>query len=818
MKYNHQKIEKKWQKIWQKQGYKDFRAVDFSKKKKIYLLSMFPYPSGEGLHVGHVEMYTGPDIVSRYLRHQNYNVLQPIGYDAFGLPAEQYAIKNNISPKEAVDQNIKNFERQFKMMGFSYDWERVIKTTDPNYYKWTQWIFLKLYEKGLAYEAEAPVNYCPQCKVVLADEEVEDGKCFRCNTEVERRYIKQWMLKITAYAERLLKDLDLLDWPENIKVMQKNWIGKSEGYEAPFRVLDHSLEIKVFTTRVDTIFGATYLVLAPENPLISEITTFDQKDVVKEYIANALRKSEFERQAINKEKTGVFTGAYAINPATHNKIPIWISDYVLSNYGTGAIMAVPAHDERDFEFAQKFHLPKIVVIKPEYSGDNNSKIYTGEGILENSGPFDGRKSREVKDKIALYVGARKKINYKLRDWVFSRQRFWGEPIPVIKCSQCGIVPLKEKDLPLRLPEIKKYKVAGEAESPLAQIPSWVNVRCPKCHNEAKRETNTMPQWAGSSWYYLRYLDPKNKKQLVGSKKEKYWMPVDIYVGGVEHAVLHLLYARFWHKFLYDLGYVSTPEPFIKLVNQGLILGEDNEKMSKSRGNVISPDKIVSEYSADVLRMYTMFMGAFGDIKPWHSKNLIGIKRFLQRVWDFYDRKYSEKKQKNVKKIKVEKMKKVDLKELESLRHQTIKKVSEEIESFKFNTAISHLMEYLNALCKNEKAIQELPKDHFETLVILLHPFAPFMTSEIWSTYLKHKSSLELAKWPKYDAKLIIKNQVAIIVQINGKVRADLEMPLNSSKEEVEKAALKIDKVKNYLGEKSIRKVIFVPNRLINFVI
>jgi leucyl-tRNA synthetase len=825
MKYQPQKIEKKWQKVWAKNNYKIWHAKDKPSKKHIYILDMFPYPSGEGLHVGHVEGYTASDILSRYYRMKGYEVLHPMGWDAFGLPAENYALKTKKPPQEVVPKNIKRFKEQLQSLGFSYDWQREINTTDPNYYKWTQWIFLQLFKKGLAYEEESYVNWCPSCKTVLADEEVDEGKCERCGTPVERKKLKQWVLKITAYADRLLKDLDLIDWPERVKTMQKNWIGRSEGAEVDFKLADSDKYISVFTTRIDTIFGVTYLVLAPEHPLATTICAPNYLLEVKRYIDLSLQKTEVERLLNAKEKTGVFTGSYAINPATKEKIPIWISDYVLMNYGTGAVMAVPAHDERDFEFAQEFHLPIKEVVSPDGKIHNEiTKPYTGEGILVNSGPFDGTPSEIAREKITLFLNARKVVNYKLRDWIFSRQRYWGEPIPIIKCPHCGNVPLDEKDLPLKLPEITKYEPTGQNESPLADISSWVNVTCPKCGGPAKRETNTMPQWAGSSWYYLRYLDPKNKKQLIDPKIEKAWMPVDIYIGGVEHAVLHLLYARFWHKFLYDIGVVKTVEPFKKLINQGIILGEDGEKMSKSRGNVINPDDIIKEYGADSLRMYEMFMGPLQFSKPWNTNGIIGIYRFLNRVWDLVSNYASSLKgakrqgthQKDDFKMTKEAQEKLkqDLEQLKQLEQKTIKKVTEDIEALHFNTAISALMTYVNNL--SELPPEYLKKEYYETLVVLLAPFAPHISEEMWHTFLKHKNLVSLQKWPKYNEKMISDNTTTIIVQVNGKVRATFKAKKGENQKVLEDKAKEL--VKKYLVGKKVKKTIFVADRLVNFVI
>ncbi|NMB92371.1 MAG: leucine--tRNA ligase [Parcubacteria group bacterium] len=836
MKYSHSKIEKKWQKIWARHNFRIWHASDNPTKKHIYILDMFPYPSGEGLHVGHVEGYTASDILSRFYRMQGYDVLHPMGWDAFGLPAENYALKTKKPPQDIVPKNIKRFKEQLRALGFSYDWSREINTTDPNYYKWTQWIFLQLFKKGLAYEEEAYVNWCPNCKTVLADEEVEEGKCDRCGTEVERKKLKQWVLKITAYADRLLKDLDLLAWPERVKTMQRNWIGRSEGVEITFKIADSDRYLKVFTTRPDTLFGATYLVLAPEHPLINDITSSTYQNEVRRYIEESLKKSDFERQTNIKEKTGVFTGTYAINPANKERIPIWISDYVLMNYGTGAIMAVPAHDERDFSFAQEFHLMIKEVISPDGKEHLSlDKPYTGEGILVNSGPFDGIHSTIAREKITFYVNGQKVINYKLRDWIFSRQRYWGEPIPIIKCPRCGNVAVPEKDLPLKLPMIKKYEPTGEKESPLADISSWVKVKCPQCGGEALRETNTMPQWAGSSWYYLRYLDPKNKKFLVDPKKEKTWLPVNIYIGGVEHAVLHLLYARFWHKFLYDIGVVSTLEPFHKLINQGIILGEDGEKMSKSRGNVINPDSIIKQYGADSLRMYEMFLGPLAFSKPWSSQGIIGIYRYLNRVWDLivnsknfdvipakagirdshlHGNDKLRRKDEFIMTPEAKKQLNHNLEALERIRHRTIQKVTEDIKNCHFNTAISSLMEYTNKL--TEIPTSYINKKYFDTLVILLSPFAPHLSEELWHSYLKHRRLVAQEPWPTFSKKYLEDKNITIVIQVNGRIRGTVEVAKDSSQEKVQKEAKSI--IKKYLTGQNIRKVIFVPNKLINFVI
>lgn len=808
MKYQPQKIEKKWLNIWSKNNFKDWQTSDFPKKPKKYILDMFPYPSGEGLHVGHVEGYTATDIYARYLRMKGYEVLHPMGWDAFGLPAENYAIKTKTHPAKIVAKNVKLFKKQLQRLGFAYDWRREINTTDPNYYKWTQWIFLKLFEKGLAYEKEAPINWCPQCKTGLANEEVVDDCCERCGTKVERKNLKQWWLKITAYAERLLEDLEKLDWPENIKEMQRNWIGKSTGHLVKFNIFHHQKkisEIEVFTTRLDTLFGATYLVLAPEHPLIPSwknfITNYPE---VENYIFEAQQKSELERTDLAKVKTGVeIKNLYALNPANQEKIPLWISDYVLAHYGTGAIMAVPAHDQRDFEFAKKYGLKIIEVISPDRRAHELKEAYEGNGYLINSGPFNGLDNETAKEKIALYTGAKKAVFYKMRDWIFSRQRYWGEPIPIIKCPKCGYVPLKEKNLPLTLPKVKYYEPSGTGESPLAKIEKWVNTRCPQCNGPARRETNTMPQWAGSCWYYLRFVDPKNSQKLIDPKKERKWLPVDLYVGGAEHAVLHLLYARFWHKFLYDLGVVSTLEPFQKLVNQGIILGADHQKMSKSLGNVVNPEEVINQYGADTLRLYEMFMGPLTATKPWSTEGINGIYRFLNRVYEFFQEQIRKKKEKSP----------LD-KEVTKTLHQTIKKVTEDIERLNFNTAISALMECLN---KFREKSAKIPKTHLENFLKLLAPFAPFITEELWHQ-LGHRKSIHKEKWPKYNKKLLEEREVEFIIQINGKLRDKIKIPSDLTEEQIKKLVLEREKIKKFLEKKKIQNIIYLKNRLINFVI
>lgn len=809
--YDFRRIEKKWQKRWSENNYKVWHADSKIRKKKLYVLDMFPYPSGDGLHVGHVEPYTASDIVARYYRMRGFNVLHPMGWDAFGLPAENYAIKKKTHPSLVVKKNVGRFKDQLQALGFSYDWQREINTTDPEYYKWTQWIFLQLFKHDLAYEAEVPVNWCSSCKTVLANEEVAEGHCERCENEVERKNLKQWILKITAYADQLLKDLDGLDWPEKVKEMQRHWIGRSEGVEIDFPVVNSSLKIKIFTTRADTIPGATYLVLAPEHQLIRQLEARIKNPIeVKEYLEQSKNKSERERLADTKEKTGVLlNGIKVTNPLTKEEIPIWISDYVLASYGTGAIMAVPAHDRRDFEFAQKFKLPILPVISPTGKEEILENAYTGDGIMINAGEeLDGLGNQRAKEIIIEKLEGQEKVNYKLRDWIFSRQRYWGEPIPIIKCEQCGNVPVPEKDLPVTLPKVKKYEPTGEAESPLAAIENWVKVKCPKCKGSARRETNTMPQWAGSCWYYLRYLDPTNKKNLVAKAKEKYWLPVDIYIGGIEFAVLHLLYARFWHKFLHDLGITSTREPFQKLVNQGLILGPDGQKMSKSRGNVVNPDKMIEKFGADSLRLYEMFMGPLEDAKPWQPDGIVGLYRFLNRVWNLANKQLKEKQETG------------DNKRLEKLLHKTIKKVTQDIEVFKFNTAISALMILVNEMEKSPS----LEIGNWKLVIKLLFPFAPHLAQELWekmgnpSTGSGQVKLLDYETWPEYDKRLVVEEEFELVIQINGKLRDKVLVAKDISQKEAEKLILERERIKEFIGSKKPKKIIFVPGRLINIVI
>jgi len=812
MAYDPQRIERKWQRIWEKRGI--FKAKDFSKKSKFYILDMYPYPSAEGLHVGHPRGYVASDIIANYKRMKGYNVLHPMGWDAFGLPAENYALRTGIHPEISTKKNIKKMREQIKSIGLSYDWTREINTTDYNYYKWTQWLFLLFYKRGLAHEAVLPINWCPSCKTGLANEEVVEGRCERCGTEVTKRKLRQWVLKITAYAERLLEDLDKLDWPEKIKEMQKNWIGRSEGTIVRFQVAGSRFWVEVFTTRIDTLFGATYLVLAPEHPLISNLKSqvLNLKEVEK-YIESSQKKSERERISEIREKTGIeLKGIKAINPANNEKIPIFVADYVLPHYSTGAIMAVPAHDKRDFEFAKKYNLPVKTVICPNWPKPICPiEIYEGEGRLVDSGKFTGMSSQETRQKITEWLSekklAKRTVNYKLRDWIFSRQRYWGEPIPIVHCRKCGTVPLREKDLPLKLPKIKKYQPTGTGESPLAIVKDWVETRCPKCGGPAKRETNTMPQWAGSCWYFLKYVDSENKRRIFEKKKVKYWLPVDLYIGGSEHAVLHLLYSRFWIKVLYDEGLIEFDEPFLKLRNQGLILAPDGQKMSKSKGNVISPDEIIKEYGADTLRLYEMFMGPFEQSVSWDIKGIVGMRRFLERVWKLRERierqATSDKKQQQ---------------ELEKLIHKTIKKVTEDIENLKFNTAISQLMILVNGMEKQDN----LQLTTYKLLLKLLAPFSPHICEEIWHQLVSNKkqtvTSIFKEKWPEYEPQLIKEKRITLIVQVNGKVRDKIEVEADISEEKAKEIALSREKIEKWIEGKEIKKIIFIQGKLMNIVI
>ncbi|HFH6537802.1 TPA: leucine--tRNA ligase [Staphylococcus aureus] len=800
--YNHNQIEKKWQDYWDEN--KTFKTNDNLGQKKFYALDMFPYPSGAGLHVGHPEGYTATDIISRYKRMQGYNVLHPMGWDAFGLPAEQYALDTGNDPREFTKKNIQTFKRQIKELGFSYDWDREVNTTDPEYYKWTQWIFIQLYNKGLAYVDEVAVNWCPTLGTVLSNEEVIDGVSERGGHPVYRKPMKQWVLKITEYADQLLADLDDLDWPESLKDMQRNWIGRSEGAKVSFDVDNTEGKVEVFTTRPDTIYGASFLVLSPEHALVNSITTDEYKEKVKAYQTEASKKSDLERTDLAKDKSGVFTGAYATNPLSGEKVQIWIADYVLSTYGTGAIMAVPAHDDRDYEFAKKFDLPIIEVIE---GGNVEEAAYTGEGKHINSGELDGLENEAAITKAIQLLeqkgAGEKKVNYKLRDWLFSRQRYWGEPIPVIHWEDGTMTTVPEEELPLLLPETDEIKPSGTGESPLANIDSFVNVVDEKTGMKGRRETNTMPQWAGSCWYYLRYIDPKNENMLADPEKLKHWLPVDLYIGGVEHAVLHLLYARFWHKVLYDLAIVPTKEPFQKLFNQGMILGEGNEKMSKSKGNVINPDDIVQSHGADTLRLYEMFMGPLDAAIAWSEKGLDGSRRFLDRVWRLMVNEDGTLSSKIVT---------TNNKSLDKVYNQTVKKVTEDFETLGFNTAISQLMVFINECYK----VDEVYKPYIEGFVKMLAPIAPHIGEELWSK-LGHEESITYQPWPTYDEALLVDDEVEIVVQVNGKLRAKIKIAKDTSKEEMQEIALSNDNVKASIEGKDIMKVIAVPQKLVNIV-
>ncbi|CRD09821.1 leucine--tRNA ligase [Staphylococcus aureus] len=800
--YNHNQIEKKWQDYWDEN--KTFKTNDNLGQKKFYALDMFPYPSGAGLHVGHPEGYTATDIISRYKRMQGYNVLHPMGWDAFGLPAEQYALDTGNDPREFTKKNIQTFKRQIKELGFSYDWDREVNTTDPEYYKWTQWIFIQLYNKGLAYVDEVAVNWCPALGTVLSNEEVIDGVSERGGHPVYRKPMKQWVLKITEYADQLLADLDDLDWPESLKDMQRNWIGRSEGAKDSFDVDNTEGKVEVFTTRPDTIYGASFLVLSPEHALVNSITTDEYKEKVKAYQTEASKKSDLERTDLAKDKSGVFTGAYATNPLSGEKVQIWIADYVLSTYGTGAIMAVPAHDDRDYEFAKKFDLPIIEVIE---GGNVEEAAYTGEGKHINSGELDGLENEAAITKAIQLLeqkgAGEKKVNYKLRDWLFSRQRYWGEPIPVIHWEDGTMTTVPEEELPLLLPETDEIKPSGTGESPLANIDSFVNVVDEKTGMKGRRETNTMPQWAGSCWYYLRYIDPKNENMLADPEKLKHWLPVDLYIGGVEHAVLHLLYARFWHKVLYDLAIVPTKEPFQKLFNQGMILGEGNEKMSKSKGNVINPDDIVQSHGADTLRLYEMFMGPLDAAIAWSEKGLDGSRRFLDRVWRLMVNEDGTLSSKIVT---------TNNKSLDKVYNQTVKKVTEDFETLGFNTAISQLMVFINECYK----VDEVYKPYIEGFVKMLAPIAPHIGEELWSK-LGHEESITYQPWPTYDEALLVDDEVEIVVQVNGKLRAKIKIAKDTSKEEMQEIALSNDNVKASIEGKDIMKVIAVPQKLVNIV-
>ncbi len=803
MSYDFKSIEQKWQKIWDENN--TFSASDDKTKPKCFLLVEFPYPSGQGLHVGHPRSYTALDIIARKRRMQGYNVLYPMGWDAFGLPTENYAMKNKIHPQIVTENNIANFKRQLKSLGFSFDWQREINTTDPSYYKWTQWIFLKLFEKGLAYKREMPINWCTGCKVGLANEEVVGGVCERCGSAVVQKQKSQWMLKITEYADRLIKDLDDTDYIEKVKIQQRNWIGRSEGAEVDFTVAGTDDKITVYTTRPDTLFGATYVVLSPEHALVeklkSKITNFDE---VKAYVEEAAKKTEFERTELAKDKTGVeLCGIKAVNPVNNTEIPVWISDYVLTSYGTGAIMAVPAHDTRDHEFATKFGLPIIEVVGGGEDVQKEAFTDVATGNMVNSGFLTGMPVKEAIDAIINYIEenglGKRKVNFKLRDWVFSRQRYWGEPIPLVYCEKCGWVPIDEKELPLRLPDLDDYEPTDDGQSPLSKITDWVNTTCPKCGGAAQRETDTMPQWAGSSWYFLRYADPHNDEALASKENLDYWTPVDWYNGGMEHTTLHLLYSRFWHKFLFDLGVVPTAEPYSKRTSHGMILGENNEKMSKSRGNVINPDDIVNDFGADTFRTYEMFIGAFDQATPWSMQGVKGCLRFLERVWglqfilDANEKGYS--------------------KELEGAMHKAIKKVGEDIDKMKFNTAIATLM----ALVNDFNRVGKITIGEFKTFIHLLNPFAPHITEELWQKY-EFGGEIAYTTWPEYDESKTVDDQIEIVLQVCGKVKTKMMIPAGLDRQAMEDFVKQSGELEKIADGKEIKKIICVPGKLVNIVV
>ena len=801
MKYNHKAVEEKWQKIWEDKGV--FHASDDTEKEKFYALIEFPYPSGQGLHVGHPRPYTALDTVARKRRLEGYNVLYPIGWDAFGLPTENYAIKNHIHPEIVTKKNIARFKKQIQSLGISFDWSREINTTDPEYYKWTQWIFIQLYKHGLAYKKEMNVNWCTSCKCVLANEEVVNGVCERCGSEVVHKVKSQWMLKITEYADRLINDLDLVNYPDRVKAQQKNWIGRSKGAEVDFTTTTGDT-LTIYTTRADTLYGATYMVISPEHPMIEKwADKISNMDEIKKYQEAAARKSDFERTEVAKEKTGVrIDGVNAINPVNNKEIPIFISDYVLVSYGTGAIMAVPAHDTRDWEFAKKFDLPIIEVVK---GGNVQEEAYTdcAKGIMVNSGMLDGLTVDEAKKKIIDWLTSEgkghSKVNYKLRDWVFSRQRYWGEPIPMVYCEKCGYVPIDEKDLPLRLPMVESYEPTDNGESPLAKMTDWINTTCPCCGGKAKRETDTMPQWAGSSWYYLRYMDPHNKNAIASKEALNYWSPVDWYNGGMEHTTLHLLYSRFWHKFLYDIGVVPTPEPYAKRTSHGMILGENGEKMSKSRGNVVNPDEIVDEYGADTMRLYEMFIGDFEKAAPWSKASIRGCRRFVERYWNLQSVLIDGDKIRP---------------ELEGAFNKAIKKVGEDIENIKFNTAIATLMALINDISN----IKSINKEELRIFSILLNPFAPHVTEEVYEACKLGNGILAEAEWPEYDESKCVDESVEIVVQVNGKIKAKLNIPVDADKDAVLDLAKNDENVKKAIDGMKIIKEIVVPKKLVNLVV
>ncbi len=846
-KYSFKEIEAKWQKYWKEnQTFKCEEDENYLKEKRCYVLDMFPYPSGEGLHVGHPEGYTATDIYSRFLRMSGYNVLHPMGFDSFGLPAENYAIKTGTHPLITTEKNIKNFERQIEALGFSYDWSRKISTCEPSYYKWTQYLFLKLYERGLAYQKEAAINWCPSCMTGLANEEVKDGKCERCSSNIERKNIRQWFLKITAYADELLEGLEELDWPESIKQMQRNWIGKSVGCEVDFVVASQpSKIITVFTTRPDTLYGVTYVVLSPEHPLLESIVSVSEKERVFEYVKIAKNKSDLERTDLAKEKTGVFTGSYAVHPLTKKEVPIWVSDYVLTSYGTGAVMAVPCHDDRDWAFATKFNLAKIQVVakEKEYEGDA-SACFTDSGYVINSEGATGLSTAEAKkyitDLLVKLGKGKEKTYYKMRDWIFSRQRYWGEPIPIVHCQECGCVPLKLQDLPLTLPKVEAYKPSNTGDGPLSAVEDWVNTTCPKCGRMAKRETNTMPQWAGSCWYYLRYTDPHNDECFASKEKTDYWMPVNLYVGGAEHAVLHLLYARFWHKVFYDIGLVKDAEPFKRLINQGLItsfaymrknkslvpvdeveergegkffdkatgeeLSQVIAKMSKSLKNVVNPDDIINEYGADTFRMYEMFLGPLEMSKPWNTKGILGLYRFLEKVWNLLDKPRKEAKENDVSDE--------DNKKITYLLNKTIKKVTLDTQSLNFNTAISAMMIFVNEIGK----LKEIPTYVIETFLKLLCPYSPHITEEMWER-LGNKTLLCKMSWPKYIEEYCQDENKTVMISINGKVKGSLSVATGTEKDEIIRLTFESECVKKLsIDKEKTKKIIVVPDKIINIVI
>jgi leucyl-tRNA synthetase len=815
-KYDPQKIEKKWRKIWEESNI--YRTEETLKKPKYYCLDFFPYPSGDGLSVGHCKNYIPTDVFSRFKRMCGYNVLHPMGWDAFGQPAEQEAIQKGIHPKVTTEKYTANYKRQLNLIGTSYDWEREINSSHPDYYKWTQWFFLLIYKRGLAYRKKAPVNWCPNCLTVLANEEIEDGKCWRCGSEVTKRDLMQWFFKITDYADCLLNDLETIDWPEKIVLMQKNWIGRSEGIEFDLKVKNSEKTIPVFTTRPDTIYGMTFVVLAPEHLLVNELTTQEFKNDVENYRKIAYQKSEIQRLTLEREKDGVFIGAYAINPMNDEEIPIYVADYVLITYGTGAIMAVPAHDERDFEFAKKYSLPiRVVISPPDWKGGDLKEAYTGEGIMVNSDEYNGLPSQEGIEKICNYLEkkglGRIKVNYKMRDWLISRQRYWGAPIPIIYCNDCGEVPVPEEDLPVMLPDIEKYQPTETGESPLAKVQEFVNTFCPKCGKPAKRETDTMGGFACSSWYFLRFTSPHYNKGPFNPDKVKYWMPVDLYVGGAEHAVMHLLYSRFWTKVMYDANIINFREPFSKLLNQGMIHASDGRLMSKSRGNVITPDEVVAEYSADALRAYELFLGPFEQDAIWSDRGINGVFKFLNRVW----RLILEEKPLIFTKKSLEYAEDIS-KELQRMTHKTIKKVTLDFEKFKFNTAVAALMEYINFLYTtlDKNVTEEIWSEAKETLMLLLAPIAPFMTEELWER-TGHKESIHMQSWPKWDEKLTYDKKFTLVIQVNGKLRDRIEVPFGISDEEMKQIALKSQNVKKFIKDKEIIKFIKVPNKLINIV-